>query len=238
MTEKERKPAVVILIIVICSLALFIGILGAVFGNPATWPFVKKSPVTFEITPADNKSFELDLVREDLQTYGTISARVQNIILTEIDSCSMEYKIPIGLLHSIFRVESEYKFNIDHPTVTIKLHGQIIKTHATGLGGVMWAIWQDSLKAHNIAQAETDLYLPDINIHASSYILSLAIKDALKNRQTGKGLLDKIIRNYYGAYSDMYMSKMERVTSDLWMKRITKTILKDFVKPSSIITHN
>ncbi len=202
---------------------------------------VKNSSFTknsLPFTPSQS-SFELELVKEDLQTYGTFSTRVQNIILSEIDSCSAKYRIPIGLLHAIFRVESEYRFNIDHPKVTITIKGKLITTHAIGIGGVMWAIWKDSLRYHNIASKESDLYLPDVNIQASAYILSDAIKQALRDKKSPKyNLLNRVVRSYYGAYSAIYMAKMERVTSDLWMKRITKTLLNEYKSHNPVYDSN
>lgn len=175
---------------------------------------------------------ELELIREDLQTYGTLSPKVESLIITTIDSCSKEYEIPIGLLHCIFRVESDYRFNIDHPDVTVPINGKMFKTHAIGLGGVMWCYWKDSLRTNNIAVEETDLYLPDINIRATSYILSFYIKKAIKEHHVFEStILNEVIKEYYGAYNSLYMSKMEQITSDLWLKRIARNILTDYVKP-------
>jgi hypothetical protein len=47
-----------------------------------------------------------------------------------------------------------------------------------------------------------------------------------KYTQSEYTILDNVIRRYYGAYSNTYLNKMELVTSDLWMKRIAKEIIR------------
>ncbi len=174
-----------------------------------------------------NDNFEIELVKADLDTYGTISPKVERIIIDNILDVHKKYNIPIGLLHCIFRVESEYRFNIDHPTVQVVVHKNQIKTHAIGLGGVMWCFWGDSLKKAGIADMETDLYLPDVNIQASGFILHSIIQSILNSiKGYPLGILTEIVRRYYGAYNTLYMSKMQKITSDLWMKRMAKAILQ------------
>jgi len=190
--------------------------------------FIKIQPSnnTLTNTNIDDSPYELRLVNDDLLTYGH-SAHIRKIILEAIEQTSKEYKLPIGLMHAIFRVESDYRFMITHPTVNVVAKGKSITTNAVGLGGVMWVFWGDSLKAHKIAETEMDLYLPDVSIKASGYILRYLINDEMsKHSQSEYTILDNVIRRYYGAYSDTYLNKMERVTSDLWMKRIAKEIIQ------------
>lgn len=177
------------------------------------------------ISSVDSIKYELSFVEDDLHTLG-VSKYVQDTILETIDSCSSEYKLPIGLLHSIFRVESEYRFYIDHPVVNIKVKNSLISTRAIGLSGIIWEFWEDSLKKHNIAETRSDLYLPEINIRAASYILRYMIDDEMKKKQTQYSLLNNVVRRYYGAYSEEYMKKMEKVTSDLWMRRMSVELLR------------
>jgi hypothetical protein len=211
-----------LLLLYIVLMLIFFSVIRIVTGK---WLLQKNSEPKI-IVKYENENYEIALVKADLETYGYISNHVENLIIKSILDAHKHYNIPIGLLHCIFRVESDYKFNIDHPTVTVSVHGKRITTHAIGLGGVMWCFWGDSLKAHGIAQMETDLYLPDINIRASAYILSVYIKGELKNSNQ-YNILDNIISKYYGAYNNLYMSKMEKITSDLWMKRMSKAILID-----------
>lgn len=174
----------------------------------------------------ENRYYELKIVRDDLITYGR-SERVSKIITETIEEVTEEYSLPIGLLHAIFRVESDYKFNITHPTVTVSVHGKNVTTNAIGLGGIVWVYWGDSLRSKGIADTELDLYLPDVNIRASGYILRYLIDDEMKRKELiEENILDNVIKRYYGAYSPIYLSKMEKVTSDLWMKRIAKDLIR------------
>ena len=175
-----------------------------------------------------NYETDLEIVKQDLITYQKFSPSTIKTVLTSIDSASRRWDIPVGLLHAIFRVESEYNFWIEHPTVTVKVYGKPTRTQAIGIGGVIWEFWSDSLKKHNIAQTRTDLYLPEVNIEASAAILRWITNTKLeKNSTTEYNLINNIISGYYGAYDKMYHKKMERITSDLWLKRIAKML---FVK--------
>lgn len=169
--------------------------------------------------------YELSFVKDDLNTLE-VSKYVQSIILNTIDSCSLEYKLPVGLLHSIFRVESEYRFYIDHPIINIKVNNSNITTRAIGLGGIVWEFWADSLIKHNIAEKRSDLYLPEVNIKASSYILRLMINEETNKDKNSYTVLNRVVKRYYGAYSEEYMKKMEKVTSDLWMRRMSLELIK------------
>lgn len=174
----------------------------------------------------ENRHYELEIVRDDLITYGR-SEKVSKIITDTIEEVTKDYDLPIGLLHAIFRVESDYKFNITHPTVTVPVHGRGVTTNAAGLGGIVWVYWGDSLRSKGIAETELDLYLPDVNVRASGYVLRYLIDDEMKRKNLSEiNILDNVIKRYYGAYSPLYLSKMERVTSDLWMKRIAKELIK------------
>ncbi len=168
------------------------------------------------------KQFELDLVKEDLNTYGSVSSKLQTIIVNKIGEVSEKYNLPIGLLHGIFRVESEYRFYITHPTVKVSVHNRTIETNALGLGGILWCYWGDSLRSHGIAESETDLYLPEVNIEAAAYILRYLVDDELK--EGNSYILPRVITRYYGVYSSLYLTKMQSITSDLWMKRIEKEL--------------
>lgn len=186
---------------------------------------VDEDQKNLELSLDNDQKYELRLVEDDLCTLE-ISKYVQSLILESIDSCSSKYNLPIGLLHSIFRVESEYRFYIDHPTININVRGSNVTTRAIGLGGIVWEFWSDSLRKHEIAESKSDLYLPEINIRAASYILRLMIDEESKKDSNSSIFLNRVVKRYYGAYSEEYMKKMERVTSDLWMKRMSKELLR------------
>lgn len=189
-----------------------------------------KIPQKQEITISENRPYELSLIKEDLQTYGR-SKRISGIILKSIEETSKEFRLPIGLMHAIFRVESDYKFMTIHPTVNVPVKGKIITTNAIGLGGILWCYWGDSLRVKGIAEDEMELGLPDINIRASGYILRYLIDDEMsKKNLSANTILSNVVTRYYGAYSSLYLEKMERVTSDLWMRRIAKDLIKTSYK--------
>ena len=211
---------------ILLSILLIIGFVGGFLGSFIYDNYFKKvlPPIPVSVF---NDFYEIGLVKADLETYGTVSSKVETIILDNIKDVHAKRHIPIGLLHCIFRVESEYRFNIDHPEVSVKVSKSIIKTHAIGLGGVMWCFWKDSLIANGIAEKETDLYLPDVNIQASGYILSSIIHQVLSDKVNASNVANEIIRRYYGAYNDLYIDKMKMIISDLWFKRMSKDIINN-----------
>jgi len=175
----------------------------------------------------ERTAFELDLVKADLEVVGNLSPKVQNTIIEAINNSASRFKIPIGLLHGVFRIESDYRFYLNHPTVTIGVKGKQITTYAIGLGGVIWECWEDTLKKYKIAETRTDLYIPETAVLATACILRSIINDELP-KSNSYTLMGKIVRRYYGAYSEMYLSKMQEKTSDLWLKRMTMEILKNY----------
>lgn len=65
----------------------------------------------------------------------------------------------------------------------------------------------------------SDLYIPEINIRATAYILRTIINQEIE-RTDESNLLNRIITRYYGAYDQLYRDKTLIITSDLWMKRM------------------
>lgn len=167
-----------------------------------------------------NSNYELDIVKADLETYGS-SKMFLDIAIPEIKVTSEKYKIPIGLLHAIFRVESDYRFNITHADVVVPVKGKSARTNAVGLGGILWVYWGESLRAEKIAEVEQDLFLPNVSIRATGYILRYLIDSEIKaGGKNSYNILSNVVKRYYGAYSESYTMKMKSYTSDLWMKRI------------------
>lgn len=167
-----------------------------------------------------NSNYELDIVKADLETYGS-SKMFLDIAIPEIKATSEKYKIPIGLLHAIFRVESDYRFNITHADVVVSVKGKSEKTNAVGLGGILWVYWGDSLRSQKIAEVEQDLFLPNVSIRATGYILRYLIDSEIKaGGKNSYNILSNVVKRYYGAYNEAYVDRMRQYTSDLWMKRI------------------
>lgn len=197
---------------------------------------------TIDTSLVINYEADLDIIRQDLITYRKLSPETISTVLTSIDEASKKWDIPVGLMHAIFRVESEYNFWIDHPTVTVTVNNKRVTTQAVGMGGIIWEFWSDSLKKYDIAQTRTDLYLPKNNINASAAILRWITDNKLQNNSTTEyNLINKIISGYYGAYDQTYHKKMERITSDLWLKRIARVLLfkekKPVISDTTKVTH-
>ncbi len=171
-----------------------------------------------------NRSFELDLIKLDLETYDrNYSEKYINIVMNSHDYYSKEYHIPIGLAYAIGRVESDYNLEAQHIPITIKSGKYKGKTtRAVGLGGIVWEYNYKILEEAGIT-SRNDLFMPDVNIKAIYVILNSIISQEISNNNTST-IINTIVRRYYGAYDHDYKSKLEKYTSDLWMKRIAQEI--------------
>lgn len=197
-----------------------------------------------------NMDYELGIIKSDLETYNKLSDEVIEKILVALKETALKENLPVGLLHSINRVESEYQYNIVHPTVEVPVGKDkdgkpiFVKTNAVGTGGIMWVYWKDSLRNAKIAQTEMDLFFPDKSIRATGYILRWMINDELRlaskdsnYKLNPSNILRQVVKRYYGAYSEQYLARMQNITSDLWMKRMAFEIFgqKDTVSHFVII---
>jgi len=178
-----------------------------------------------------------DITKSDLRTYQRFSERMVNDISDAVVLYSEKWNIPIGLTHSMMRIESEYKFWVEHAPINIKVHGKRINTKAIGLGGIVWEFWADSLRKHNIAHERTDLFLYDVNIEASTAILRWIVDSEINKPYINeRNLINRIIKRYYGAYDKDYHNKMIKVTSDLWLKRIARTLIETQEYPDTLMS--
>ncbi len=179
---------------------------------------------------------ELALISKSINKANYISRRTGYLITASMQKASQEYRLPIILMHAIFKVESDYRYWIKHPRVRVTVHGRKISSYAIGLGGVMWCFWGDSLKANHIAETKSDLYLPDVNVMASGYILRTLInEEAQNNPQLSKfNILNNVIRRYYGEYNESYKKKMQKFTSELWMKQVASILMEDIANKDRI----
>jgi len=193
-------------------------------------------PVTLgkRIDPEAARQAELELIRLDLNEYTHLSTNIKNEITTAISDASEKYKLPPALLHSIFQIESDYHFNIDHPTVTVVIHGKKVTTSCKGLGGILFEAWAEKLKVEGIAETATDLYMPRCNILATGFILRTIINDELaaSHGRADSWIVQRIITKYYGVKSPAYEAKMKQVTSNLWLKRMAREIVDVSVVPT------
>lgn len=228
MSDQWKYTLKVVVAVLLCGIIVVAGI------NIYKQVFNKNVvPVSFTVSDMEH---ELAIIKIDLETYHKLSDMTINKIITSMRKTSLKYELPVGLLHCINRVESEYQFNIVHPTVTVLIGKQKLVTNAVGTSGILWCYWGEQLKKENIAQMETDLFYPDVSIEAEGYILRWLIndelsnvkKDSLKNERITKlNILAHVVKRYYGAYSEQYLSKMETVTSDLWMRRIAEDLTSE-----------
>ena len=177
---------------------------------------------------AQSPPYELSLVEDDLKTYNHLSENTRQEILDSLYGAYKRFKVPIGLMHAVTRTESEYKFWLTHPTVTVSIYKkgkkERVTTNALGMGGVIWEIWGDTLKHFNVAYEKSDLYKPGIGITAQACVLHLIIEDVMNDNTAIPNIVARIQSKYYGAYAKEYIARMKLVTSDLWIKRIAKEI--------------
>jgi len=198
----RRINLALLLIAIIIFIALFV--------------IVKKKEI---VKPYNKTDYELEIVKNDLKFYD-LSDEMQNTITEQIRVCANKYKIPVLLLHAIFRIESDYRFYVTHNIIYVKG----AQTNAIGLGGVVWEYWADSLIQRRIALAKTDLFVPEKNIEATAYILRTIV-----NRYKHNINIRAIIKSYYGEDNKTYYDKMLTVTSDLFLKRIEQQLRRENV---------
>lgn len=177
-------------------------------------------------------SYQLAIVSKKIDKAQYLSNKVRDLIKNSMQRAADKYKLPIILMHAIFKVESDYQYWIKHPTVRVNVDGKRISTNAIGLGGIMWCFWGDSLKANRIAETKSDLYLPDVNVMASAYILRTLINYEEKNnpRLNKSNILNNVVRQYYGRFNRKYIRKMQRFTSKLWMKQVASLLINERTK--------
>jgi hypothetical protein len=183
----------------------------------------KKTAVQVERLKDCPKQIDLLLVKKDLDSSytGTLSTRTKDRIIEGLDSASREFRVPVMFLHALSQVESNYQFNVDHPLVTVDFKGKKVQTRARGLNGIIWLFWADSLIANHIAEVESDLYIPFVNIRASAFIIRTLI-----NQEKGGDVITRVTTRYFGAYSKTYETKMRNATSKLWMEQIEREMEK------------
>jgi hypothetical protein len=154
-----------------------------------------------------------------------LSPRIKDDVITALRLTSKEFGIPVSLLHLVIRVESDYRFNIDHKLVTIKVKGRDTKIQAKGLGGIVWELWADSLQTYGIAASSTDLYLPDVNIKAMGFILRDCLRKESGSDPNVSTIISRVVRRYFGAFSKDYEDKLLRDGGDFALRRIARDLV-------------
>lgn len=177
-----------------------------------------------QVTEMKAREVELGTIELDLKEFPILSDEVRKDIFNTIDKVSTEYQQPPMLLHIIFRIESGYQFWVEHPQVVVTVKGKRVPIRATGLGGIVWEFWADTLKKAGIAQTRGDLFIPAVNVRATGLILSILTEQAVKTSSEGN-ILPVLISKYYGQFDKDYESKMMRYSSDLFWKRISRDLM-------------
>ena len=172
-------------------------------------------------------SYELGLVRDDLNTYGYLSQTTIDEYLKTIEWCNKEDEVPIGLLHAVSRIESDYRFWVEHKEVRTMVNNTLTSIRAVGSGGIIWELWKDSLIYYNRASERSDLFLPYFSMKSTSLILKILIKSEIQKKQSNN-IVGRVLIRYYGAYDKDYYDKTITVTSDLWMKRMNGFLKQNF----------
>ena len=170
------------------------------------------------------REVELGTIGLDLKEFPILSDETRKDIFTAIDNVSAEYQQPPMLLHIVFRIESGYQFWVEHPQVVVTIKGKKVPIRATGLGGIVWEFWADTLQKAGIAQTRSDLFKPAVNVRATGLILSILAEQAVKTSSEGN-ILPVLISKYYGQFDKDYESKMMRYSSDLFWKRISRDLM-------------
>jgi len=215
-------------------LLTILAMLSGYYLKPGASKVIKEKKIKNNIKTIDSLySAETWIILNDLQTYNKLSENVIKDLVKSMYEASKTFDIPIGLLHAIFRVESEYNFWVEHKLIKITINKKRITTKAVGLGGIVWEFWSDSLKTHHIAFKRSDLFIIKNNINATAAILRWITNSLLISPNNKNDLINKIIKRYYGAYSSDYFKKMVRVTSDLWLKRISRILQQTEVQDKS-----
>lgn len=225
------KPWKIVLIIVLCFVGeLFVVV--PVFNDRYEVKIIEKIRPLLPPPRPTERDIDKRIIALDLDDFG-ISKWKQERLISTMDQASLNYGIPLILLHMIFYIESTYRTDANHQKVPVLLNKRSQIVQAVGLGGVVWEFWGDSLRANNIADSRDDLKEFEKNIPASAFILRKCIESSIPV-STPLTLFDEIIKRYYGAYNVDYKKKMMEVTSRLWLNRISHDILSQFKQEKRI----
>jgi len=157
---------------------------------------------------------EKQVLFKDIQKYN-LSQFMIDSLTNSIKKYSIKYNLPVSLIHSIIKIESDYRYKIAHSSVTIVVIDSMLTTSAIGLGGIIWEFWADSLKKNNIAINKQELFNPDVNIEATAFILRTIINSLKeKNYVNADNLISYLVKRYYGTTNKYYENKLKAYMSN------------------------
>lgn len=160
---------------------------------------------------------------EDLSIrYNHISVNNRLLIIESIAKTSDKYNISPLVLYSLIAVESSFRWWIDHPLVTVidSETKKSIKTHAIGLGGIVYEIWGTKLKTEKIIENKSDLYSIQQNIESIAYVYS-SLKLMTQHPKASNKIESGLIRYFGGGYKS-YFEKIDNEIARIISNKIYK----------------
>ena len=184
---------------------------------------------------------DLELVDLDIRTNYTFlsNKRIEEVKAALLEGHKSYPYIPIILEYAIIRTESDLRYWIEHPLVTLTSGKNSGKTvQCAGLGGIQWEEWDSLLIKNGIAEKRSDLFQIKENILASYFVIDDGIKKHIDDINKDN-MLNIISTAYFGAgkwngkTAVDYKQKLLQYTSELWMLKVAKDISKTFPKHST-----
>jgi hypothetical protein len=179
---------------------------------------------------------DLELADLDMRTnYTFLSSRCINEIKSSLIEGHRRFPyIPIILVYTIIRIESDCHYWWEHPIVTLQSgKNKGLTVRCVGLCGIQWEQWDSLLVQTGIAEQRSDLFQMKENILASYFIINEGIK-IHKNDIHKYNILNIISVAYFGGGSwngqtaENYKDKLVRYTSELFILKMTNDINKSY----------
>ena len=159
-----------------------------------------------------------DLEADLIKNYPYISATQRRIILDAIVSTSKVYKVDPLILYAICAVESSFRWWLVHDKIKVlNYQNKPVETHAIGIGGIVYEIWEPKLKEANILQTRSDLYDPAVNIKAIGLIYSELYKLPLKDKAYHPA--QSALIRYFGGNYQVYFKRIDDVIVQLFREK-------------------
>lgn len=152
-------------------------IVACIITSIATYTLLIPQPQMVEIpTPVEVQKGFVNIDRSTLDAhikqYTYLSSRAQKLIVSTIIEEAIRYDINPIIVYSLINIESNFRYWITHSNVVIPVNDKKVATNAIGASGVVWELWGSKLIEAEIAETQSDLYDPVINIRASAFILA------------------------------------------------------------------
>lgn len=162
-----------------------------------------------------------DLEKDLHRNYSYISPTQRKVILDAIVLTSKKYNIDPLILYSICAVESSFRFWLVHDKIKVlDYRNKPVETHAIGLGGIVYEIWEPQLIEAGIVATRSDLYNPTVNIQAIGLIYSELYKLPLKDKAYHPA--QSALIRYFGGNYQTYFKKIDDVIVQLFREKFYK----------------